>query len=114
VPKPIDPPRSPRRGSAQELKSQLALELALNAYAVVGAAIVFRCLLLSLGVDEGVWIGSVFLQPTNVLVRPLSVLPGAEFELIGHLTLADATLLAMVILVPIGIVARPARSRSRA
>jgi hypothetical protein len=111
MPKPIEPPRSPRRGTAQELKSQLALELALNGYAVVGAAILLRCLLLSLGVGDRLWIGSAILSPTDILVRPLAILPGADFELAGHLTLADATLLAAIVLVPIGIVARPLRSR---
>jgi hypothetical protein len=112
MPKPIEPPRAPRRGTAQEQKSQLGLELALNAYAVLGAAIVLRCLLLSLGVSDRLWIGSAVLSPTDILVRPLAILPGSGFELVGHLTLADATLLAGVVLVPIGIVARPARSRA--
>jgi len=111
MPKPIEPPRAPRRGAAQELKSQLGLELALNAYAVLGAVIVLRCLLLSLGVSDRLWIGSAVLSPTNILVRPLAILPGSSFELVGHLTLADATLLAGIVLVPIGIVARPMRSR---
>lgn len=112
MPKPIEPPRSPRHGAAQELKSQLALELALNGFAVVGAVIVLRCLLLSIGVDDRLWIGSAILSPTDILVKPLTILPGASFELAGHLTLADATLLAGVILVPIGIVARPLRART--
>ena len=111
MPKQIEPPRPPRHGAAQELKSQLALELALNGYAVVGAAIFIRCLLLSVGVDDRLWIGSAILSPTDILVRPLAILPGADFELAGHLTLADATLLAAVVLVPIGIVARPLRPR---
>ncbi len=112
MPKPIDPPRSPRRGAAQELKSQLALELALNAYAVVGAAILLRCLLLSLRVSDRLWIGSAVLRPTGILARPVTVLPGSNLELVGNLTLADATLLAVIVLVPIGIVARPLRSRA--
>ncbi len=111
MPKPIEPPRPPRRGSAQELKSQLALELALNGYAVVGAAILLRCFLLSVGVDDRLWIGSAVLSPTDIMVRPLAILPGADFALAGYLTLADATLLAAIVLVPIGIVARPLRSR---
>jgi hypothetical protein len=110
VPKPIEPPRSPRRGAAQELKSQLALELALNAYAVLGAAILLRCLLLSLRVDDRLWIGSAILRLTDMLARPITILPGSDLKLVGHLSLADATLLAVIVLVPIGIVARPLRS----
>lgn len=111
MPKPIEPPRSPRRGSAQELKSQLGLELALNAYAVVGAAVILRCLLLGLGIGDRLWIGSAILGPTDVLVKPLALLPGSGFVLVGRLTMADATLLAAIVLIPIGIVARPSRSR---
>jgi hypothetical protein len=112
MPKPIEPPRSPRRGSAQELKSQLALELTLNAYALVGAVIILRCLLLSLGIGDRLWIGSAILGPTDIMVKPISLLPGSGFTLVGHLSTADATLLAGIVLLPIGIVARPSRSRN--
>src|SRR5262245_66110775 len=88
MPKPIEPPRSPRRGAAQELKSQLALELALNAYAILGALVILRCLMLSLGVDDRLWIGSAVLGPTDILVRPFTMLPGSGFDLVGHLTTA--------------------------
>ena len=111
MPKPIEPPRSPRRGGAQELKSQLALELALNGYAVFGAAIVLRCLLLSLAIGDQLWIGSTVLGTTNVFARPFTFLPGSDFSIVGRLTLADATLLAAVALVPVGIVARPVKAR---
>jgi hypothetical protein len=111
MPKPIEPPRSPRRGSAQELKSQLALELALNCYAGVGAVIILRCLLLGLGIGHRLWIGSAILGPTEMMVKPFRLLPGSGFELVGHLSLADATLLAGIVLLPIGVVALPARSR---
>jgi hypothetical protein len=114
VPKPIEPPRSPRRGSAQELKSQLALELALNAYAIVGALVIVRCLLLSLGIGDRLWIGAAVLGPTDALVRPLAILPGSGFALVGHLTTADVTLLAAIVIFPIGILARPSRSREPA
>jgi hypothetical protein len=111
VAKPIDPPRAPRRGAAQEFKSQLALELALNAFAIGGAAIIIRCLLLSLEVDERLWIGASIIQRTDILLRPFSFLPGADYQIVGNLSLADATLLAGVLLVPIGILARPIRRR---
>jgi hypothetical protein len=111
VPKPIEPPRAPRRGGAQELKSQLALELTLNAYAVFGAAIVLRCLLLSLAIRNDLWIGSTVVKMTDIFARPFTFLPGSDFSIVGRLTLADATLLAAVALVPIGIIARPIRPR---
>lgn len=111
MPKPIEPPRSPRRGSAQELKPQLALELVLNAYAVLGAVVFLRCLLLSLGIGDRLWIGAAILAPTRMMVKPITFLPGSGFDLVGRLTMADATLLAAIVLFPIGIVARPSNSR---
>ncbi len=109
--KPIDPPRPPRRGAAQEVNSQLALKIALHVFAIGGAAVILRCLLLSLAIDERLWIGASILQRTDILLRPFSFLPGADYRLVGNLSLADATLLAGVLLVPIGILARPIRSR---
>lgn len=109
--KPIDPPRPPRRGAAQEFNSQLALKIALHIFAIGGAAIVLRSLLLSLAIDQRLWIGSSILQRTDLFVRPFSFVPGADYRLVGNLSLADATLLAGVLMVPIGILARPIRSR---
>jgi hypothetical protein len=109
--KPIEPPRSPQRLGVQELKSQLALELALNAYAVAGAIILVRCLLLSLGIDERLWIGHAVIASTDIVALPFSKLPGGGYEVVGRLTLADATLLAAVVLFPIGILALPVRPR---
>jgi hypothetical protein len=45
-----------------------------------------------------------------MLASPITILPGSDLKLVGHLSLADATLLAVIVLVPIGIVARPLRS----
>ena len=64
-----------------------------------------RCLLLTLSVGDRLWIGRVIYRATRLLVLPLTVLPGANRTVLGSLTLADATLLAAVILVPIGILA---------
>lgn len=108
----IEPPRPPRRGAAQELKSQLALELMLNVFAIGAAAVVLRCLLLSVGITDRYWIGATILGPTDLLVSRLMILPGADLTLVGRMTLIDVTLLACVVLVPIGILARPARTRS--
>jgi len=103
----IEPPRAPRRTAVQELKSQLALELALHAYAVLGATVILRCLLLSLGIDDRLWVGGLALRLSDPLVLPLTLLPGSNHELVGRLTLADATVLAVLALVPIAMIARP-------
>ena len=107
----IEPPRL-RRGSSQVIRSQLALELALNAYAVVGAAMVIRVLLLVLRVDDRLWIGATAYRFTDPLVWPLTLLPGADREVIGAATLPDFTLLALLALIPLGLAARGGRSNA--
>ena len=97
------PPRPNRPGSAQEFRSQVALELLLNAYAIGGALIVFRALLKSLRVDRQLWVGRAIYGVTNLIARPLSLFPGADKTIVGDLTLADATLLAGVVLFPLGL-----------
>lgn len=103
----IEPPRI--RGASQEIRSQVALVLLLNAYAVIGAAMVLRCLLRALGVSDRIWLGDFVYGWTGLLVRPLEFLPGAGFEVHRALTVADLTLLAGVVLFPLGIYARGAR-----
>jgi hypothetical protein len=97
------PPRPRRPGSAQEIRSQVALELILNAYAVGGALIIFRGLLKALGVDRHLWVGAAIYGVTNLIARPLTLIPGAETELVGDLTLVDGTLVALVVLFPLGL-----------
>jgi hypothetical protein len=79
------------------------MELLLNAYAVGGALIIFRVLLKALGIDQHLWVGAAIYGVTNLIVRPLMKLPGAGSILIGSLTLADATLVAVVVLFPLGL-----------
>jgi uncharacterized protein YggT (Ycf19 family) len=101
---PFAPPRRPKQpGESQEIRSQAALELVLNLYAVAGALIVFRSFLRALRVDRSLWVGEAIYGVTNPFVVPFTLLPAAETRLIGDLTLADLTLLALVILFPIGI-----------
>jgi hypothetical protein len=105
----IEPPQ--QRGSSQEIRSQIALEILLNAYAVVGAAVILRCILLGLGVTERLWLGEVTYRWTDLLVMPLNVLPGASYEVYRSLAVADLTLLAGVILVPLGLYSRSGRHK---
>lgn len=104
--------RSPRLGGrqVQVLRSQLALEVALTAYALVGAALVVRLALRLLGVPARVWAGESVYALTDPLVWPLQRLPGGTGELLGTATLADLTAVAIVALVPIALMARD-RSR---
>lgn len=111
MPRPVEPPRPPRRASAEELRSQLAMELALHAYAVFAAFVTLRSTLRALGVGRQVWIGDLLYGLTDPVVRPLLFLPGASVTVFGRLTLADATLLATIVLVPIGLLARKKERR---
>jgi hypothetical protein len=87
------------------------MELALHAYAVFAALITLRGTLRALGVGSQVWIGELLYGLTDPVVRPLLFLPGADVTVFGRLTLADATLLATVVLVPIGLLARTKERR---
>lgn len=104
--------RAPRLGGrkVQVLRSQLALEVALTAYALVGAALVVRLALLVLQIPDRVWIGETVYAVTAPLVWPLTRLPGGATRLVGSATLADITALALVALVPVVLLARD-RSR---
>lgn len=97
----IEPPRL--RSGSQEIRSQVALEIVLNLYALVGAAVLIRSVLLSLDVSDRVWIGRTVYGLTDLLVLPLKILPGADRVVVGALTLADATVLAGVVLMPLGL-----------
>jgi hypothetical protein len=108
----IEPPSL--RGGGQEIKSQVALELLLNAYAIVGTAVVLRCLLRALGVGDHVWLGRTVYRLTSPLAAPLALLPGGSFQVHRSLTVADLTLLALLILLPLGAYARGARAKRRA
>jgi hypothetical protein len=106
----IEPP-SQHRGS-QEVRSQLALELALTAFAAVATAFLTRFLLRALDVGDQLWIGATTYRFTDPFARPLLSLPGAGRSIIGTATLTDLTLLALLVLFPLGLAARR-RRRSR-
>ena len=89
------------KSSPQEARSQLAMELMLTVYALVGAVVVLRSLLLAIGVNNELWIGGAVYGASSLLAAPLSALPGSSFELVGNLTVSDVTLLAGVVLFPI-------------
>ena len=99
-------------GKVQELKSQVALEIMLNAYAAGAALIVLRTLLLALGVDKHLWIGRAIYGPSRLLIMPFSFVPGSSLEVVGHLTLADATVFAAVLLFPLGMLVVGERRKS--
>lgn len=95
--------RSPPAGS------QLAFELALTAYAVIAGLVIIRALLLSVGITGSLWVGSFIYGITDPFASILKLLPGADFQIINRLTLADLTMVAAVVAFPLFLLARGPR-----
>ena len=95
--------RPPRQN--QTLRSQVATELLLNGYAVVAALVVLRVVLVALDVSDRVWFGGFVYRLTDPVVNALKVVPGAGRAVVGPLTMIDMTLMALVILFPLGLIA---------
>jgi hypothetical protein len=103
--------RTSRRSNVQTVRSQLATELLLNAFAIVAVVIVMRLVLVLLDISDRIWIGSLVYGLTDPVVNLLLEIPGAQRSVIGGLTLADLTLASVLILFPLGIVATAGASR---
>lgn len=105
----IDPSRLARRGP-QLRRSQVAIEVALSVYALIGATLILRLVFLAIGIDDRVWAGAAVYSLTDRLVWPLTLLPGADRPLLGDAALPDLTVVAAVALVPVVFLVRD-RSR---
>jgi hypothetical protein len=104
----IDPAlRQSRRAGS----SQLAMELLLTAYAAVSAIILLRTVLAAMDVTDRIWIGSFIFGITDHVTRYLDRLPGASMEILFNLSVSDLTLLAPVVLFPLGLIATGGRDR---
>lgn len=104
----IQPPRL-GGSNVQVLRSQLALEVALTAYALLGAALSIRLAVLLLGIGSDVWAGATVRTLTTPIVWPLTLVPGAAQPLVGLATLADLTAATVVVLAPLAFLARRRR-----
>lgn len=98
-------PFRPKQGNLETARPQLALEILLHLYALAGVAVLLRLLLRLLNVDHRLWIGATVYRFTDVVARPLGRLPGGDREVIGGATLPDLTLVALLILLPLGAAA---------
>ncbi len=101
----IEPPRLDRGNDSGSARSQLALELFLNGYAIVAALLIARCLMKIEKISPRVWAGSTVYRVTDPMLAPLNLLPGAERQIIGGATLADVTVLVLLFLVPLWLIA---------
>lgn len=90
---------------SQTLRSQVATELLLNGYAIVATVIALRLVLVLLGVSERVWLGGFIYRLTDPVVNAMAVVPGAQHLVVGSVTMADVTLVALMVLFPLGLVA---------
>lgn len=103
----------PRHGTVQSARSQLATELLLTVFAVVAAIIVLRTLLVVLDVSERIWMGQFVFGLTRPVTDLLDFLPGSQRIVYGRLNVVDVTMLAVVVLFPLGMVATGGRRDSR-
>ena len=94
-----------RRRIQLSTRSQLATELLLTSFALVGSIIVLRTVLVVLGVTDRIWIGQFVYGLTEPATRVLGFLPGSDRQLLGNLTLVDLTLLAFLFLFLLGVIA---------
>lgn len=97
------PPLKPPTVSTQELRSQIAFELLLNGYAIAGTLFVFRAVFKALQVSRQRWVGSLIYGITGIIADRLLRIPVASTRLFGDMTLVDLTLLAGVVLFPLGL-----------
>ncbi|CAN5795630.1 hypothetical protein BH24CHL3_BH24CHL3_01360 [soil metagenome] len=86
-------------------RSQLATELLLTVFSLVGSIIVLRTVLVVLDVSDRVWIGEFVYGLTRPVTRVLDFLPGSGRHVYGNLTTVDVTLLAFLCLFLLGVVA---------
>jgi uncharacterized protein YggT (Ycf19 family) len=98
-----------RIARSQPVGSQLAIELALTAYAIVAGLVIIRALLLSVGITGSLWVGSFIYGITDPIATILKFVPGGDFRIINRLTLADLTIVAAVVAFPLFLLARGPR-----
>jgi uncharacterized protein YggT (Ycf19 family) len=86
--------------------ARLLAQMGVAAFALASAFVIIRSLLLSVGIADNLWVGSVIYRLTDPIANVVKIVPGGDLELVGRLTLADLTMLAMVVVVPAAIVAK--------
>ena len=94
-----------RRRIQMSTRSQLATELLLTCFALVGSVILLRTVLVALDVSDRVWIGSFIYGLTAPVTNVLEYLRGAHREFLGNLTTIDLTLLGLMVLFMLGVLA---------
>lgn len=101
-----------RRRIQMSTRSQLATELLLTCFALVGSIIVLRTMLVVLDISDRIWIGEFIYGLTSPVTQVLDFLPGADWEMYRNLTTVDITLLAILLLFLLGVLATGRRNDS--
>ncbi len=86
--------------------ARLLAHMGIAAYSLVASFVIIRSLFLSVGIADNLWVGGIVYNITDPWSNALQLVPGGDFELGGRMTVADWTMLALVILVPALVVAR--------
>ena len=94
-----------RRRIQMATRSQLATELLLTSFALVGSIIILRTVLVALEVTDRIWIGQFVYGLTSPVTKVLDYLPGADRKIYGNLTTVDFTLLSFLFLFLLGVIA---------
>lgn len=106
----IPPPVS---DSGSIVHTRILLEIFLHVYALGTAIVLVRTTLRLFGVTENLWVTTLLDQAVLPVIFVLDRIPGGNVGILGPLTLADATLIAGVIVVPLALVARGRSPRPR-
>lgn len=80
--------------------------MGIGAYSLAASFLIIRSLFLSVGVADSLWVGGIIYGVTDPWSNALQIVPGGDFVLGGRMTVADWTMLALVMLVPALVVAR--------
>lgn len=107
----IHQPVQPRRGTIDVARSSLAVEILLNIYAIILVAVLARIVLLAASIVPTLPLSSWIYRLTDPFVSPFTSLPGANTKLFGDIMLPDATILVLLLMVPLVALARTAGTR---
>jgi hypothetical protein len=94
-----------------DTNSQIQVILMLNGFAAAGALFISRAVLKTLEISEQYWVGLQIFRATDPFASFLELIPGADRNITGDLTLADATLVIALVLFPLGVLGFGGRRR---
>lgn len=94
------------RRSARVARSQLATRLGLALYAALTTLVALRCLVLFAALPASVSSVSTILSVSSPIILPFRLLPVAERAVLGSATLADLTVVLILLALPLPFLGR--------